>query len=141
MPRKVEPRKPKITAGQKMKLIHWKRFVLDGDSDKDRATLWWDLQEGDYEVEDFEAKFSQKQKKEKEGADEAKAAKSTKAKAEITKALDTQRSHAVGILISRLPPPTAIKTAILNLDEKVLEREQVKHCPVPVNHDVIAPSP
>ena len=49
----------------------------------------------------------------------------TAAKKEKMKVLDPKRSNAVGILISRLPEPKVIKSAIRDLDELVLEREQV----------------
>ena len=43
----------------------------------------------------------------------------------LAKALDSKRSNAIGILISRLPPLQKIRTAITTLDESMLEREQV----------------
>jgi len=50
------------------------------------------------------------------------------AKKEIT-ILDTKRSNAINIGLTALPKPDAIKTAIMKLDNSVINREGIEvHC-------------
>ena len=115
-----------------MKVLHWSRLILDPDDPADRETIWWDLPEISFDVADFESKFSQKVKasrvaeKDDDGADGSRSRSDTKpAKKEKLKILEPKRSNAVGILISRLPELKVLRTAIRDLDDHVLEREQV----------------
>ena len=49
------------------------------------------------------------------------------AKKEIT-ILDTKRSNAINIGLTALPKPDAIKTAIMKLDNSVINREGIEVC-------------
>ena len=128
-----------------MKVLHWTRMVLSADVPADRETLWWALPEAAFDVEQFEAKFCQLARKkdggvsasgDAAGADAAaggkdvaggdRGRKASVAKREKLSVLDPKRSNAIGILISRLPPPSEIKTAIAHLDEQALGREQLE---------------
>ena len=125
-----KPTKPVVTPEAKMKNLHWKRYLLDPGADADKASIWWKLPEVPFDRAEFESKFAQKSaaKPRGEAIDAAggaggKGAASTKVV--LLKALEPKRSNAIGIMMSTLPPPNAIKTAILSLDGDRLDREQL----------------
>lgn len=41
-------------------------------------------------------------------------------------ALDSKRSNAINIALTKLPPPRAVRAAILNMDSTIINREGVE---------------
>ena len=127
-----------------MKVLHWNRLLIDEESAEDQNTLWWRLPSlANLDLADFEARFGQKVRPKLERSDDGGSGSSAAdvrasrrlsdaggsggtARREKLSVLEPKRSNAVGILASRLPALKALKTAILDLDEAVLDREQLE---------------
>eukprot|EP00966_Prymnesium_polylepis_P316879 7321819-Prymnesium_polylepis.1 len=116
------PTKPVIHPDTKMKVLHWKRILLEPPVDGAPDTVWRVVKEPSFDRAALAAQFAQLVTGKADATDPA----SAKPKPVLTKALDPKRSNAVAIMMSSLPPVNDVKAAIANLDEALLSREQLE---------------
>ena len=138
MSRVPQPTKPVIVPAKKMKALNWNRIIVDWRNTSRPDSVWDSFTDcAPYQSEEFEELFCMKEIAKKDAAaGGAGAGKSSGVGAsKYLRVLDMKMSNSLGIMLSRLPPPTAIREAIVACDENELNKEQIdailKQLPTP----------
>ena len=119
VPRGPQPTKPKIKLKVKVKPLQWTRMLLLPESDPTRPDLVWNnMKEPEIDMNEVISLFSVKKKEQ---------APVVERKPKILKKtfLDSKRAQEVGISRAKLPPMDAISKALLTMDEKILNEDNV----------------
>ena len=119
VPRGPQPTKPKIKLKVKVKPLQWTRMLLLPESDPKRPDLVWNnMKEPEIDMNEVISLFSVKKKEQ---------APTIERKPTILKKtfLDSKRAQEVGISRAKLPPIDAISKALLTMDEKILNEDNV----------------
>jgi len=127
-----QPTKPVITPSQKMKPFYWKRLLNDPKA----PSIWSSVKEVEFDVNEFEALFSQKKPGSAGGSKAGKGPKadgvaassssSSSSKPSVVRVLDQKRSQEVAIASRSMPKPAELKSAIEQMDESKLNAQQVR---------------
>jgi hypothetical protein len=128
MSRVPQPTKPVIVPTKKMKALNWNRIIVDWRNTSRPDSVWDFFTDcAPYQPEEFEELFCMKEIAKKDsaaGAGDKKAGGVGASK--YLRVLDMKMSNSLGIMLSRLPPPTAIRDAIVACDESELNKEQIE---------------
>eukprot|EP01111_Echinosteliopsis_oligospora_P019837 TRINITY_DN9804_c0_g1_i1.p1 TRINITY_DN9804_c0_g1~~TRINITY_DN9804_c0_g1_i1.p1 ORF type:complete len:436 (+),score=123.36 TRINITY_DN9804_c0_g1_i1:768-2075(+) len=105
-----------------MKSFFWDRLIIaPKNSRPNQATVIWDfIQEPSLDISEFEKHFAAIQKKEKDKPGELSPQKKT-----ITVG-DGKKSNAIAIMMSKLPDPSVVLSAIIALDDDKLSLENIE---------------
>lgn len=136
MSRVPQPTKPVIVPSKKMKALNWNRIIIDWRNTSRPDSVWDCFTDcAPYEPEQFEELFCMKEAAKKDAVAGAADKKPGVGASRFLRVLDMKMSNSLGIMLSRLPPPTAIRDAIVACDENDLNKEQIdailKQLPTP----------
>jgi hypothetical protein len=137
MNRVPQPTKPVIVPSKKMKALNWNRIIVDWRNTSRPDSVWDCFTDcAPYQSEEFEELFCMKEIAKKDAAPGAADKKAGGVGAsKYLRVLDMKMSNSLGIMLSRLPPPTVIRDAIVACDENELNKEQIdailKQLPTP----------
>jgi diaphanous 1 len=136
MSRVPQPTKPVIVPTKKMKALNWNRIIVDWRNTSRPDSVWDAFTDcAPYQSEEFEELFCMKEAVKKDAAGGADKKASGVGASKYLRVLDMKMSNSLGIMLSRLPPPTAIRDAVVACDESELNKEQIdailKQLPTP----------
>lgn len=136
MSRVPQPTKPVIVPTKKMKALNWNRIIVDWRNTSRPDSVWDAFTDcAPYQSEEFEELFCMKEAVKKDAAAGADKKASGVGASKYLRVLDMKMSNSLGIMLSRLPPPTAIRDAVVACDESELNKEQIdailKQLPTP----------
>ena len=118
----ARPTKPKITLKAKVKQLQWQRVLLLPEQTPDRPNLIWNkIKEPKIDIDEVVALFGQKKREQPKDEEKEK-----KPKIETKKFLDTKRTQEVSVIITKLPEPKIVGKALVSLDKKILNPEQIE---------------
>jgi hypothetical protein len=131
-----QPTKPVIVPSKKMKALNWNRIIVDWRNTSRPDSVWDSFTDcAPYQPEEFEELFCMKEIVKKDAAGGAAPKAGGVGASKFLRVLDMKMSNSLGIMLSRLPPPTAIRDAIASCDESELNKEQIdailKQLPTP----------
>ena len=114
-----QPTKPKLKLKTKVKPLQWTRVLLLPENDPKRPDLVWNtIKEPDIDIDEIISLFGVKKKEETSKAER----KQTVVKKTF---LDSKRAQEVGISIAKLPKIQIISKALLTMDEKALNENNI----------------
>ena len=117
IPKGPQPTKPKIKLKIKVKPLQWNRIILLPENDPKRPDLFWNqIKEPDIDIDEICTLFSVKKREIKE---------EKKPVIQKKKFLDNKRAQEVGICLAKLPSVDIVSKALINMDEKSLNEDQV----------------
>ena len=140
-----QPRRAAAKAGVKMKPLFWERVLLPANGGDEPPTVWTDMADETFAVAEFETLFAAKAAPRRGGAGDASAgddgsadadaaaatdaeAKKKKKKKEVARLLESQRSQAVAIMMTQLPPTVdELRDAVYSMDSSVLDEERIQY--------------
>nr|CAB3246107.1 FH1/FH2 domain-containing protein 3 [Phallusia mammillata] len=99
--------------------LFWKEAQSVNRSLPSQKSVWSDIDEVKIETDRFISLFELKSK-------EAPMKKQQSEKRNELRVLDMKRSNAINIGLTIFPPPRTIKSAIINMDERALTKEQIE---------------
>ena len=127
MNRVAQPTKPVIVPAKKMKALNWNRIIIDWRNSSRADTIWDNFTDcAPYQSEEFEELFCMKEAVKKDAAAGGADKKAAVGASKYLRVLDMKMSNSLGIMLSRLPPPSIIRDAIASCDESELSKEQIE---------------
>jgi len=119
VPKGPQPTKPKIKLKVKVKPLQWTRMLILPESNPDRPDLVWNnIKEPKIDIDEITSLFSVKKKAETQVIQR----KQTVVKKTF---LDSKRAQEVGISRAKLPPIEAISKALITMDNRILNEDNI----------------
>ncbi|EGG14163.1 actin binding protein [Cavenderia fasciculata] len=131
-PSAIQPTKPAVNPGAKMKPLYWKRIILPPSGRSE--SIWDQILEPTFNAKDFEEMFCQKKKQEalnkasmgenNNGSDNG--ADKPLEKIKLVSVIDLKKSNAIAFMLAKLPAVEELKRAVDKLDSNKLHKEVIK---------------
>ena len=116
----ARPTKPKIVLKAKVKQLQWQRVLLLPEKAPNRPDLIWNkIKETKMDVDEVIFHFGVKKR-------EVQKTEEKKPKVETKKFLDPKRTQEVSIIYTKLPDPEKVGTALITLDQSILNPDQIE---------------
>eukprot|EP01132_Coremiostelium_polycephalum_P004937 gene4937-6154_t len=134
----VQPTKPVVNPGSKMKPLYWKRIILQPTNRTE--SIWDQVLEPTFDAKDFEDAFCQKKKASPikisdDGADQP--TEGTTQQTKLVSLIDIKKSNSIAFMLAKIPPVDQLKKCINELNTTLLNKETIKTLisNVPVEED------